>query len=83
MKSFTDHAERINVVGQDLIGQELSIGDHVAFPDGAGSAESMRIGEVVRFCDKMVVLRVIRNHRGRNGRTVRRYYSDVVKVPNV
>ena len=83
MSEFTDPSGRRMIRCIDLIGQPLSLGDHVAFPNGSGSPNSMRIGEVIRMGEKMVVLSVVRDHRGHNGGQYRRYFADVVKVPNV
>lgn len=83
MSEFTDPPGRRMIRGIDLMGQPIALGDHVAFPDGSGSPNSMRIGEVIRMGEKMVVLSVVRDHRGHNGGQYRRYFADVVKVPNV
>ncbi|WGL32525.1 hypothetical protein Arash_gp74c [Salmonella phage Arash] len=47
MSEFTDPSGRKMIHGIDIMGQPIAIGDHVAFPDGSGSPNSLRIGEVI------------------------------------
>ena len=45
----------------DIIGQPLAIGDVVAFPNGSGSANSLRLGQILRMGAKMAILTVVQD----------------------
>ncbi len=77
MREIKDASGRIFIWGLDLVGAELAIGDHVAFPNGGGTPGSMKRGVVTSFGEKMVIMRAI------NGGVYRRYFPDVVRIPNV
>lgn len=82
MREIKDASGRVFIWGLDMVGAELAIGDHVAFPNGSGSPGSMKRGVVTRLGDKMVVMQAI-SRSGSNGGVYRRYFPDVVRIPNV
>lgn len=66
----------------DIVGQPLAIGDVVAFPNGSGSANSLRLGQIIRMGVKMAIVTVVQDPNGRNGGEYRRYFTDVMKIPS-
>lgn len=66
----------------DILGQTLEVGDEVAFPNGSGSKNSLRLGRILRKGSKMAIVEVINDPNGRNGGQYRRYFDDLIKVPH-
>ena len=65
----------------DMAGQPLAIGDEVAVPDGSGSKGSLKRGRIVRMGKSMAIVEMFWEGQSRGER--RRYFTDLVRLPNV
>jgi hypothetical protein len=64
----------------DILGNILSVGDYVVYPDGRGSKHSLLQGRILRVGAKMVIIETVDHPRGRNGGEYRRYFEDVLRI---
>lgn len=61
---------------KDFLGQELKIGDKVAFVPSALYGRDLREGTILKFAPKSSSIKM------NNGTTLIRHYSSIIKIPS-